>query len=221
MGSEMCIRDRDGGGVFPLAASLELGGTKELEDVCRLLAILGQYRRHEAKNECLALLCTPVASALLRPVVSRSLKRIMYPSMFSASEAAEVPEAVAANGEAEASTEDGEAENSGWTHSLLRTLEWTARSLALEAYLPSSVTMSLAGPEATAANLSPATVALLVCLEWASTFGGAPYAAACEATTPPAPVPRATLLRETLGAISLLACDVRGGLHEATLRLGG
>ena len=36
------------GATFAFAASLELGEAAELEDAARLLALLSQYRRHEA-----------------------------------------------------------------------------------------------------------------------------------------------------------------------------
>jgi hypothetical protein len=199
-------------GSFALAVSLELGGPRELEDACRVLAMLGQYRRHESRNECLALVCTPAASGLLRPVLCRSLRKIMYPSFASGVE----------DGGGGAGDDDGAGADAGftWGHAMLRTLEWTARSLSLEDYLPASVTLGLAGPEATAAHLSTVAVALLISLEWGSTFGGAPFAAACEAAGPPAAAPRAALMRDVLGAVSLLGCEVKEGLHEATLRLG-
>jgi hypothetical protein len=213
---------------FPLAASLELGGPREMEDAGRVLVMWGHYRRHESKNECLALLCTPAASNLIRPLVTRCLRRIMYPSLASmAGGGAEGGGGEGGGGAGEGAVGGARSEDSvsaeqggGWVHTLLHTLEWTARSLSLEAYLPSAVTLGLAGPQTTAAHLSAVTVSLLICLEWAGTFGGAPFAAACEATGPPAAAARAALLRDVLGAVSLLGCEVHDGLHEVTLRLG-
>lgn len=49
---------------------------------------------------------------------------------------------------------------------------------------------------------------------------GAPFAELCEAKPPPAPAPRAALLRELLGMLFLLSCQPAQGLHEATLLLG-
>jgi hypothetical protein len=205
--------DRSGAAAASSPSSSLSGATRrratDIEDVALLVVMLAAYKRHESPNAFLRLLKESGAEAAqtqaLSQVSRRVLERCMYPS----------------EGSSTASSYLGPS----WGHSFARAADWAAHALTLEAYLPSSVTSMLSGPQALRSNAAPLTVALLIAHELTYQSGGALLAALCaqvDASTVGGGSGRGTrgaLLRHVFSVASLLACDARDELLATQLRL--